>query len=488
MSTPNATPKPARSKKSNPAPAPRQEKPRPPFVLATGLSFGALQGKFLSLFPRDSLKLWLGDKVLYRRAFTPLIILWYLVFHHLSGDPTLEAVLEDALDGGADRLSPRGKPLSQTLRSDSTASWSDARRRLPLPVVYQALVASGQSIRATVQNRQWHQMDPVVLDGTTYRLRPLGDIAQHFPPHHSGNNSQPYWCLARAVVAFCMATGVVLDCVIGPTKRSEQVLVAEMLLASLWVNTLFVADRNFGVYSVARAAVAAQGHVLVRLTEARAKKLAREANLKLAEGLDQLIHWTPSPQDQCPENLSKEPVAGRLMVVRVNPPGFRSFTLYLFTTLTDPQITVQEWAQFYGQRWQVELDLRCVKTQLRLGALECKSADMARKLWLAGLMAYNVVRAVMSGAAAKSAQSVFELSFARSLKALRRWLPKAGKKGAAQSWRQLLQRVARFTLPHRTKPRPPEPRAIRYFMRDFAKLTGDRATARNQLILANAKS
>ncbi len=54
--------------------------------------------------------------------------------------------------------------------------------------------------------------------------------------------------------------------------------------------------------------------------------------------------------------------------------------LYLFTTLVDPKITARELAEFYGLRWQVELNLRYVKTQLHLGFLECKSAEMARKL------------------------------------------------------------------------------------------------------------
>jgi len=457
-------------------------------VLHPRLSLAALLDQFQALFPPEALALWLGQQVLYRRAFSPLIILWYLVFQFLSGDPTLAAVVEDALDGGADRLSPPGKPLSQTLRSEATTSWAEARQRFPEAAVVKALQTSGHTIRATVHNRQWHGLDPALLDGTTYRLRPWGDIPQVFPPHRSGHNAHPYWCLARAVVAFCLATGVVLDCAIGPTKRSEQALVLEMLMQSLWANTLFIADRNFGVYSVVRAAVTAQAQVLFRLTAVRAQKLAKEAQVKLRPGLDQRIQWKPSRHDQCPQPLPKEPVSGRLIARRVTPRGFRSFILYLFTTLGDPLITVEELAQCYGQRWQVELDLRYVKTQLHLHFLECKSAAMARKLWLAGLMAYNLVRAVMSAAAAWTHQSVFRLSFSRSLKALRKWLPKLGTKVALKAWKRLIQRVARFTLPKRTKARPPEPRAIRYFKRDFPKLCGDRAQARKKLARTNTKS
>lgn len=460
----------------------------PLFVLSTRLSRAALLKKFLGLFPPASLPLWLQGKVFYQRAFTPLITLWYLVFQHLGGKPTLEAVLQDARAGGADRLSSPGNPLSQRLGSDSTASWSQARQRLPESTVQQALQASGQTIRATVQNRQWHGLDPVLLDGTTYRLRPLGDIPQAFPPHRGGRNAHPYWCLARSVVAFCMASGVVLDSRIGPTKQSEQALAGDLFRGSPWKGALVVADRNFGVYSVVRAGVAAQAHLLVRLTKARAQKLADQAGVSLVDGLDQPIQWRPTRHDQCPPSLSKEPVAGRLIVLQVHPRGGGPFTLYLFTTLMDPYLSAQELAQFYGQRWQVELDLRYVKSQLHLQALECKSAAMARKLWLAGLMAYNLVRAVMGAAAALSHQALSRLSFGRSLQALRQWLPKAGHKDAVKSWKILLDRIAHFTHPQRRKPRPSEPRAMRYFKSDFPKLVGDRARAREKLAQKNAKS
>jgi hypothetical protein len=204
--------------------------------------------------------------------------------------------------------------------------------------------------------------------------------------------------------------------------------------------------------------------------------------------LDQLLEWKPTRHDQCPQKPTRAPVAGRLLAIRLNPRGVRSFTLYLFTTLVDPQITAQELGQCYGCGWQVELDLRHVKTQLKLQALPCKSADMARKLWLAGWMAYNLVRAVMCAAAATSHQSIFGLSFGRSLKALRKWLPKATAKNALPAWRRLLERVAGFTLPKRKSIRPSEPRTVRYFKSVVPKQSGDRAQARQKLALACAKS
>src|SRR5437870_1751093 len=92
---------------------------------------------------------------------------------------------------------------------------------------------------------------------------------------------------------------------------SEQALSALLLSQRSWAGWLLLADRNFGVYSVARAAVAAHAQVLFRLTQARAIKLARSAGLKLVPGLDALFGWSASSHDQCPEGLVRTPVHGR---------------------------------------------------------------------------------------------------------------------------------------------------------------------------------
>jgi putative transposase len=329
-----------------------------------------------------------------------------------------------------------------------------------------------------------------LMDGTTCRLRPFQDIPQEFPPHRPGNcKKPPYWCLARIVGLFCLSTGAVLDSAMGSLKTSEQALSATLLKSS-WEKWLLVADRNFGVYSVVCAAVAAQAHVLVRLTRARAAKLARLAGLSLAPGLDTLFPWSPSRQDQCPEGLPGLPVAGRLVVVRLERPGYRPLTLYLFTTLQDQlKCPAHELAQLYGQRWKVELCFRYVKTQMDLGFLECHSADMVHKEWLAGLIAYNLIRWTMAAAAASAQVPVPLLSFSRARELLLGWCLRAsGRAGATASWQRLLTRIAKARLPKRRKARPPEPRAVRHFQKDVAKLEGSRAAARQKLAQANANS
>lgn len=450
-------------------------------------------GQFHKLLPLAALAGWLalGEQTFYARAFTPLITLWYMIFQRLSPNHHLSQVLEDALEGGADRLSPRGKRLSQQLRSEATTSFSDARQRLPLEVCQRALRHTAEQTHKAFQVPQKFGLKLGLVDGTTCRLRPFGDIPEEFPPHRPGNcKKHPYWCLARVVGVFCWATGVVVDSAMSGLKTSEQALCAQLLSTGSWRGWLLAGDRNFGVYSVARALLAAQAQGLLRLTEARARKLARSAGRTLKAGLDAPIDWAPTAHDQGPAGLTRTPVPGRLVAVRVSPRGFRSFILYLFTTLSDPlQCPASELAQIYGLRWNVELCFRYLKTQMGLGFLECHSANLVRKEWLAGLIAYNLIRWTMGAAAALAKVPVNVLSFSRARELLLGWLTRSPlHRRSSRSWHRLLGRIAKARQPKRRKARPAEPRAIRHFAKDVARLDGSRAAARQQLAKTNAKS
>lgn len=433
----------------------------------------------------------LSKRSFYQRAFTPLVTLWYMVFQRLSDNHHLSHVQDDAREGGADRLSPRGKPLSIQITSESTSAYSDARQRLPLSFLWQTLWHIATQITQAFQGPRWFGLQVGLLDGSTYRLRPLGDIPKQFAPHRPGNcKKPPYWCVARVVGLVCLATGALLDSAIGSLKASEQALSAAMLQARSWAGWLLMGDRNFGVYSVARSIVAAGGQALVRLTKARAAKLARSAGLELQPGLDARLSWAPSAHDQCPAGITPEPVEGRLLAVRVQRRGHRPLTLYLFTTLLDPaQCPAEPLAQLYAQRWNIELDFRYIKAQMQLGFLEAHSADIARKEWVAGLIAYNLIRWAMASAAAVAKVPVLVLSFSRARDLLLGWLARSPlDRHSARSWKRLLTRISQAQQPKRRKHRPSEPRAIRAFHKDFAKLEGSRSAARKKLASQHVNS
>ena len=71
--------------------------------------------------------------------------------------------------------------------------------------------------------------------------------------------------------------------------------------------------------------------------------------------------------------------------------GFRPKEIILVTTLLDPNVfTKAKLAQLYQLRWQVEVDLRHVKTTLGMEMLRGKTPQMVRKEIYIHLMAYNL--------------------------------------------------------------------------------------------------
>jgi len=412
----------------------------------------------------------------YDRLFTPLVTLWYLIFQRLAADHTLEKVVTDAQAGGANALRPG---LSQKLRSSATVSFSNARQRLPLAFLRQSLTLQAGRILALNPHTLWHNLIVCLLDGSTVRLRPYGDIPRRFPPNGNQARSAPYWCLMRVVVGFCARSGTALACAHGSFFRSEQLLACRMMLRSALGACLYVGDRNFGVFRIVQTARAVGGHVLLRLTEARARRLLGRP-LRLGS---HPVLWSRTASDRPQPGCSQASVPGRLLVVAIQRKGYRSQTFYLFTSLTDPvEYPVAALVELYGLRWHIELNLRYLKTQMRLVQLECKSAEMARKEWLAGLLAYNVLRAAMLCAALRRQISPLLLSFSLCRRHLEHWLARFGcGTVTAGDWRRVLDLMGQALLPRRRKPRPPEPRKQRHLRQPYPPLIGSREKARQQL-------
>jgi hypothetical protein len=297
--------------------------------------------------------------------------------------------------------------------------------------------------------------------------------------------------VARVVAAFCGTSAVALAAQMGSIHQSEQALAVRLILGAA-ARALYVGDRNFGVWRVVRACAQAGGQALVRLTGARAKRLA--AGQRLRPGLDLAVHWTASAHDQVDRGLRQESVAGRLVVVRVARRGWRTQTLILFTTLTEATAYPPAWllAQ-YGRRWQVELDLRAIQATMGLSQLEVKSADLAPKDFYAGLMAYHLVRGLMGVAARVCGGAVQELSFATARTILFGalgwlWLGWGSRRRRGEELERVCREVGRARRPRRTKRRPAEPRAQYHTPQVFPPRRGPRAQARQRLKKLNRKS
>ena len=102
--------------------------------------------------------------------------------------------------------------------------------------------------------------------------------------------------------------------------------------------------------------------------------------------------------------------------------GFRTRDVTLVTTLVDAEAyPAQELARAYGIRWQVEINVRHLKTTMGLEVLSCKTVEGVLKELTVFSLVYNLVRIVMLEAARNQGVEPDRISFIDSL----RWLTTA---------------------------------------------------------------
>ena len=191
-----------------------------------------------------------------------------------------------------------------------------------------------------------------------------------------------------------LATGAVLRWALGPCRgkhTGEQALL-RTLMPYLEAQDVVLVDRYHCNYFTV-ALLLERGVDLVtrqhprRITDFRqGKRLGRRDRLVQWER-PQRPGWMDAETSRMPECLTVRQlkVAGRILV----------------TTLTDAAtVSVQEVDALYSRRWQVEVDLRSIKAEIGMDILRAKSAAMVNKEIAAHLLAYNLVCALMTRAAA----------------------------------------------------------------------------------------
>lgn len=269
--------------------------------------------------------------------------------------------------------------------------------------------------------------------------------------------------MIRILVAHHMTSGLSTRPCWGPLNGEQAVSeqrLTESILGRLPAGSAVMADRNFAVFSVAWAAQQHNYGMLLRITEARAKKIG--GPFLPPAGSERHIEWRPSTADRRahPKLPADAVVRGRLIVAHVVGEDGKRFKLYLFTTLPEP---MEELVELYRRRWDIELDIRSLKQTLRLHSLSSKTPEMVEKELLLAIAGYNLVRSVQMAAAREANLEPRRLSFSRVQAVVMTALPRLATTADAKQWeiehQQVLRWAAQGKLPNRPSRRS-YPRAI----------------------------
>jgi len=300
-----------------------------------------------------------------------------------------------------------------------------------------------------------------LIDGTTART-PHSEALCAAYPVGSNQHGEAHWPLLRMVVAHDLHTGLGMrpqwGPMHGPQAVSEQGLI-EQAIDRLPPGAVVVYDAN-SVFSVAYAADQRKHPMVLRLTAARAQRLAGE---ELRDGVDRRLVWKPSRDDRRshPQLPAAAAVAGRLIVQRVQPSnGGAAILLALFTTLEGE---AEQIVALYGGRWNIETDLRSLKSTLELEQLTGTTPEMVAKELNLAMLAYNLVRAVTYLAAQQAGLPPRAFSFTRVRNVIRAFAPLIAaaqdEQEAQELWEKMMYYVGQAKLPQRRR-RPSYPRAV----------------------------
>lgn len=402
------------------------------------------------------------------RVYTSLVVMWLLVVQRLQGGAPLEAAVLELSRGLPESFWPRpckrirdwreqGKPLSS-----HAGAYHQARQQLPLTVVEATCDRICNELMARLSPSEQANR-AFLLDGSSMRLAHSPALTQQFPLH-SNQNGESHWPILRVLVAHDLHSGLALRPEWGPMNGPDAVSEQELLqqaLHRLPDAATVVGDSNFGVFSVAYAAAQANHPMLLRLTQARAQRLAGKA---FTDGLDCHIVWKPSRDERRshPELPQDAGVSGRLIVCQVQPNnGAKPFLLSLFTTLLGK---LEQILHLYGQRWKIETDVRTLKGDLSLHQLTCATADIAAKEIEMSIATYNLVRAMLCLAAQQSGNSPRDYGFTKARRVVQLFAPQIAAAGDQQQadriFQQMMHYLKQAKLPKRHRKRPSYPRSV----------------------------
>ncbi len=355
------------------------------------------------------------------------------------------------------------------------SAYCEARKRLPVEVFRELLRETGQRVTEQVSRvGLWRGHRVVSVDGSTFSMSDTKELRGLFRWTENRGVELP---VSRFVALFDLITGALLD-LVPASMRDHELLIVQRLHHLLRPHDVVVADRLYCAYSYLAQLFSLQLHLVIRVPigsrQVDFRPHRRHAAFKHWKGPqsiwvrrlgkhDQIVDWIKPAQ--APTWLPRETWEGLPKLLRVRElryqitrPGFRTRKVTLVTTLLDPQrYPKQAVAELYGLRWQVETNLRHLKTTMKMDILRCQTADgIFRELAVFGIV-YNAVRLVMIHAAEAQGVPPDRISFIDVL----RWL-EIGCPGRDLPRFIVNPQRCRSPAPRQTRRRP---RPLRYLTR-----------------------
>lgn len=397
------------------------------------------------------------------RKYPPTATLAMFLGQVLSADGSCQNAVNEAI---VNRLLS-GLPAD----SANTGGYCRARQRLPEEMVRELARQTGALMSAhTPEPLLWRGRHVKLTDGTTTLLPDSPENQARYPQH--GNQARGAgFPMARLVGVISLANGATLDVAMGPYKgkgTGEHGLFRE-LQECFVEGDVMLADSYYCSYFLI-ADLRARGADVVFEQHG-----ARKTDFRTGERLgsrDHVVKWRKPAR---PEWMTTEQYQGYPAELTLRETKVRKKVL-VTSFLKPREVSKRELEKLFLQRWNVEVDLRHIKTTLGMETLSCKTPDMCEKeLWIY-MLAYNLIRLLMAQAASDAGVLPRQLSFKHTVQVWVAWSQRQFLSDASEDTDSLFRLIAQIRVGKR--PGRIEPRLVKQRPKPFSRLQTSRRKAR----------
>ena len=354
-----------------------------------------------------------------------------------------------------------------------TGGFCRARQRLPLEMVSALTRETGRLLsQKALKKWLWRGRSVKLVDGTCISMPDTPQNQACYPQPNTQATGVGF-PLARLVMVICMATGAALDVAIGPHsgKGTGELGLVRRLLGGFRAGDVMLADALYCNYFLISTLISAGVDVLFEQNGSRITDFRRGKSLGTR---DHLVLWSKPatrPDWMTVEQYREFPDALPVREVRV---GHQ----VLVTTLQDhKQVSKDDLSDLYACRWNVELDLRNLKTTTGMDVLNCQTPEMNVKQMWVHLLAYNVIRLLMAQAASDAGVDPRTLSFKHTVQLWTEWVSRG--MSATKDGGRLFELITQCRVGNR--PGRIEPRMRKRRPKPYPWLKVSRAYARQKV-------
>lgn len=403
------------------------------------------------------------------RLYPPTETLSMFLSQALSSDGSCQQVVNEAMVSRVIHGLEHGKT--------DTGAYCKARRRLPLSMVSSLARHVGGIITGGAALK-WHwQGRPVrLVDGATLTLADTHDNQQQYPQPNSQQAGLGF-PQCRIVALLCLGSGALLDAATGPCKGKggdEQTLLRSML-DTLNENEILLGDAYYATYFLLCELNRRNIDGLFEQYGARKRSTDFRTGTKLGERDHLIVLSKPGKKPIWMSQEDYDRAPDTLKVREVKAGG----KILVTTMLCPKKVPKDALKLLFRCRWNVELDIRNIKTTMGMEHLRCKTPEMATKeLWVY-LLAYNLIRLLMAQAALLADLLPRQLSFKHTVQIWVAWQQHGGGTYDGTAIVRMLILIAELEVGNR--PGRMEPRALKRRQKQYPLLRQLRQDAREDI-------